>query len=511
MGAGKTSLQTSIPNQLQLGEAIASPGEILPRHGATPVQLSYNEGPHNTNHRQQTPTIPGGSYSIPPLALILVWAAYRQSKLDWLALRVWLALWEIKCWHEARSNSEDAPHYNTSQISSAIKSPNLTTKRLETALSTLQDLNLVNFTSTTIWIATSLDDLQDPELHQLAAQMLSHTGHANIDSGLRMPRRMLVFLMTSQRPKPVYAGVMFALLIRTMLTKRYETYKGCCTASWIALVFGGDPSSIKSARAKLIADGWFARLETPQRVRQRYGEWVVFVIEQPVENHNETEPPTPQKSAETEPPLKNQSLSDEIETNQSLQPGASQPKWENIQPLDLRRPERREQLYHAARTAGVIPPTDAHKHTFFAAVAHAIRVATRNACGLLRRIIETPSYRNFISQADEDQASLWLQTHQPQPTLFTQPPDPPRNEPHDQDIVSFLRSRLEEAGFPTDNCFALIMTTHEGKTNLAGWTQERWNRTATSYQEQGTSALWGKSRNSRRSEAAIDDVVDALE
>ena len=440
------------------------------------MQRYYHESPRNTKRRQQTPTIPGGSYSIPPIALIIVWAAYRQSKLDWLALRVWLALWEVKCWHEARSNPGDAPHYNTSQITSAIKSPNLTTKRLETALSTLQDLNLVNFTSTTIWIATSLDDLQDPELRQLAAQMLSHIGHDNIDRGLRMPRRMLVFLMTSQRPKPVYAGVMIALLIRTILTKRYKTYKGCCTASWIALVFGGDPSSIKSARSQLIADGWFARLETPQRVRQRYGEWVVLVIEQPVENHNETEPPTPPKSDETEPPLKNQSLSDEIETNQSLEPGASQPTWEHIEPPDLHSPKRREQLYHAALAAGVIPPTDAHRHTFFAAIAHAIRVATRNACGLLRRLVETPAYHRFISQLDEEQASLWLHTQQTQLVLDAQPPDKPTNDPHDQQIVSYLRNQLQEAGFRTENCFALIMTTYEGRRNLAGWTQDRWDR-----------------------------------
>ena len=443
------------------------------------MQQYYHERPHDTNHKHQTPTIPGGSYSVPPVALILVWAAYRQRKLDWLALRVWIALWEIKCWHQARSNSNDTSHYNTSQITSAIKSPNLTTKRLEAALSTLQHLNLVSFTSTTIWMATSLDDLQDPELRLLAEQMLSHIGHANTDRGVRMPRRMLVFLMTSQRPKPVYAGVMFALLIRTMLTKRYESYKGCCTASWIALVFGGDLSSIKSARAQLIEDGWFARLETPQHVRQRYGEWVVLVIEQPVENHDETEPPPALKSDETEPPLQNQSLSNEIETNQSLHPGASQPAWEHIQPLDLHTPKRREQLYHAALAAGLIPPTDAHRHTFFAAVAHATRVATRNACGLLRRLIETPAYHRFISQADEDQASLWLHTHQPQHSLVAEPADEPTSEPHDQEIVSFLRSRLEEAGFPTDNSFSLIRTTHEGKTYLAGWTQDRWDKAAT--------------------------------
>ena len=143
-------------------------------------------------------------------------------------------------------------------------------KRLATAVSALQQLNLVAFTSTTLWIATDLDDLLDLELRELAVEMLSHIGHTNLARGLRMPRRMLVSLMTSKRPRPVYAGVMFALLICTMLTKRYETCKGCCKASWIALVFGGDPSSIKSARSRLIEDGWFTRLETPQRVRQRY-------------------------------------------------------------------------------------------------------------------------------------------------------------------------------------------------------------------------------------------------
>ena len=475
------------------------------------MQQSYHERPHDTNDKHQTPTIPGGSYSIPPIALIMVWAAYRQRKLDWLALRVWIALWEIKCWYEARANSDDTPHYNTSQITSAIKAPHLTTKRLQTALSTLQHLNLVSYTSSTIWIATSLDDLLDHELRQLAEHMVSHVGQPNVDRGLRMPRRMLVFLMTSQRPKPVYAGVMFALLIRTMLTKRYETYKGCCTASWIALVFGGDASSIKSARAKLIADGWFARLDTPQHVRQRYGEWVVLIVEQPVENHDETEPPPSLKTDETEPPLQNQSLSDEIETNQSLQPGASQPKWENIQPLDLHTPKRREQLYQAALGAGVIPPTEAHKHTFFAAIAHATRMATRNACGLLRTLVETPAYHPFISQADEDEASLWLRGRQPQSRFDAESGNKPTDCMQDQVLVSYLRNRLRKAGFDTENCFALIRTTHDGKTILAGWTQERWDRAAAAYQEQGTITLWEKSKNSRLSEAHFDDMNDALE
>ena len=104
-------------------------------------------------------------------------------------------------------------------------------------------------------------------------------------------------------------------------------------------------------------------------------------------------------------------------------------------------------------------------------------MATRNACGLLRQLVETPAYHPFISQLDEDQATLWLHTtQQSQLTLTAQPPDKPAHEPDDRLIASYLRERLQRAGFRTDNCFALIMTTHEGKTNLAGWTQGRWDQ-----------------------------------
>ena len=450
------------------------------------MQRCYHGRTRNSKSNRRIPKICGGSYSIPLTALILAWAAYRQRKLDWLALRVWIALWEIKCWHEARANFHGLPHFQTSQIASALRSPKLPTKRVEAALSALRRLNLVDFAPVSIRISASLDDIvEDSELCDLATRMLTHIGHANAGRGIRMPRRMLVSLMTTQRPRPVYAGVMFALLIRSMLTKRYETYKGCCTASWIALVFGGDPSSVKSARAQLIAEGWFLRLDTPQRVRQKYGEWVTLAIEQPVENQAETEPPAPSRPDETEPPLKNQSLSDEIETNQSLETGASQSRWGNIQPLDLHTPKRRKQLYHAALLAGAIPPTEAHRLTFFAAIAHATRVATRNSCGLLRQLVETPSYHTFISQADENRASAWLlaeRANMPLDALTTREPD---QNLSDQLIASRLRNGLEEAGFPTESCFALIMTTHEGKNKLAGWTQDRWDRAVSHYQEQG--------------------------
>ena len=444
------------------------------------MQQCYHRTSRNTNQNHQPLNIPGGSFCIPPMALLMIWAAYRQRKVNWLALRVWIALWEIRCWHEARAESDVTPHYSTSQITTAIRSPNLTAKRLRNTLSALEQVNLVTFTPTTIRIASNLEDLRDPELRQLAEEMMHNIGHGNVDRGLRIPRRMLVFLMASRRPRPVYAGVMFALLIRTMLTKRYDTYKGCCTASWIALVFGGDLSSIKTARGQIIADGWFARLETPQRVRQRHGEWVILVIERSVENANVIEPPTPLKPDVAEPPLQNQSLSDEIESNQSLNTGASQPSWFDIHQQDLRFANRREQLYRSALNAKVITSCAADRQTFFAAIAHATRVATKNACGLLRRIIETPPYRQFITQTDEDRASAWLKPQLPELPVSVLPAAEPTR---DRQVVTRLQRTLKDAGLNSHNPFALLMTTEVGKESLEGWTKDRWDRASAAKDE----------------------------
>ena len=76
----------------------------------------------------------------------------------------------------------------------------------------------------------------------------------------------------------------------------------------------------------------------------------------------------------------------------------------------------------------------------------------------------------------------------PHPTIPIYPgyltSDEPTDDPHDQQMVSYLRNRLQEAGFRTDNCFALIMTAHEGKTYLAGWTQNRWDRASAPQQSE---------------------------
>jgi hypothetical protein len=112
-------------------------------------------------------------------------------------------------------------------------------------------------------------------------------------------------------------------------------------------------------------------------------------------------------------PLPNLSLSSSevILRNQELspgdpEPGAEQPKdagkpsWTNIQPNDLHNDAQSEKLWEEAIRLGHLKPNQANRINFFAAIAHALRVAKNNACGLLRTIVEKGLW-HFISQADE--------------------------------------------------------------------------------------------------------------
>lgn len=421
-----------------------------------------NPNQHTYQHRQP---IPGGSFSIPPVALLITWAAYRLRKINWLTFRVWLALHQLQCWRDTCAHDNSTHPYTLNQIARAIKSNNTPPHRIAQAINSLHALNLAHFSPNSITFAQSLTDVHDPDVHQLATNMLNHLGNDNASRPLRMPRRMLVFLMTITRPKPVFAGVMLGLLLRCMMYKRYNTYKGCCTATWLAAVFGGDITSVKSARSQLINDGWFIRLPTAQRVRQQHGEWLALVLETAPPDQPEIEPPPPRKSAEIEPPLINQSLSNETETNQSLQSGALQnPSWHHITFIDLTTPNRRRELYHSAVDAEAIPPTPASELTFYAAIAHACRVATRNPCGLLRHIVETPTSQAFISQTDEDRARTWI----------SPPPPPPETHPSvlssDALFVMQFRRNLKHAGFHGDP-YTYLTSTPQGQHN---WPPERW-------------------------------------
>ena len=167
---------------------------------------------------------------------------------------------------------------------------------------------------------------------------------------------------------------------------------------------------------------------------------------------------------------------------------AGKPAWHNIRTADLRDPHRLTELHGAAVLAGApLSATAADRLTFFALAARARRVSTENACGLFRRLVETPAYRQFPSAGDEDAARAWLRELEPPAApevvaLVAPPPDPAGpDEPDDARVFGILGLPLVKAGLDVRAAFEFAMADRRVRARLAGWTPERWESAARQY------------------------------
>jgi hypothetical protein len=199
-------------------------------------------------------------------------------------------------------------------------------------------------------------------------------------------------------------------------------------------------------------------------------------------------------------PLLNPSLASEeaILNNQTLPPetpeaGAEQQKnldepiWTDIQPDDLRQDARSEALRREAIQRGHLKNTQADRINFFTAIAHALRVAKNNACGLLRTVVEQGLW-HFLSQADEYNAIQRLRraddeheakvTQRMHPNPFLTIPADRSGEVHEQPglsadalIVQTLTADLQRAGVTSD-VFGMV----KRHGYLLEWDQARWRQ-----------------------------------
>jgi hypothetical protein len=152
---------------------------------------------------------------------------------------------------------------------------------------------------------------------------------------------------------------------------------------------------------------------------------------------------------------------------------------------DLRDDARSEALWQEAIQRGHLKNTQPDRINFFAAIAHALRVAKHNACGLLRTVVEQGLW-HVLSQADEDtaierlrratdahetNATQWMHTN---PSL-TMPADrrgevyePPALS-EDALIVQTVTADLQRAGVTSD-VFRIV----QRHGYLRDWDQDRW-------------------------------------
>ena len=265
----------------------------------------------------------GGTCPLHPIQCCIVWAARQEKIITPLAFRVYFASHEVKFW---RHNTESGQPYAYQPFGFQLTDlsrllPDAPEAKIAKAFNELATVNLLNLTNQGVWFAESLDHTTLAErVKQRARTMFNQLHQDTRDKIIKIPRRLLKLIVQCGR-RIVRAATLIAMLLTTMLTKRADHhggYQGCCKAEWIGEVFGVNAKRVNLERARLIREGWFRRIPTSQRVKNKWGAWVALNLmasepSEPVDDSETTDvakvqPPQAEFPSKMQPPLKNQSL-----------------------------------------------------------------------------------------------------------------------------------------------------------------------------------------------------------
>ena len=479
----------------------------------------------------------GGTCPLAPMQICLLWAARQEKIISPLAFTVYVAAHEVKFWRcktEPGKTYRYTPYgFQRADVNRLL--PDVPAAKIAKAFDELDAINMLTIADTGIWFAETLNEVSVNERVKHRALTMFNQLHPDTrDKLIKIPRRLLKLIIQCGR-RIVRTATLFGLLLTTMLTKRttqYEGYKGCCKAEWIGKLFGVNAKRVNLERARLIDEGWFTREPTTPRARKKFGQWVRLTlapaqptpeaVENPTPDTPKVQPQNPDSDTKVQP-LLNPSLSseEEILNNQTLpadepEAGASQPNnldepiWTDIQLNDLRHDARSEALWQQAIQRGHLKNTQPDRINFFAAIAHALRVAKHNACGLLRTVVEQGHW-HFLSQADEynaiqrlrrsadaheTKATQWMHTN-PSFSMHADSSAEVNEQPalsKDALTVQTVTADLQRAGVTSD-----VFRTVKRHGYLRDWDQERWRQAeqelAASTASPGNSALPGDGYN----------------
>src|SRR5512135_3594141 len=206
----------------------------------------------------------GGYVQISTLVLGLLWWAHTTGRLSLRAVRVGLALFELRIrraaylWTEKRRGNQVqnfTPRYSTKELGDYCGLPD---KRAKAALAELQTLGLVaEFTASRITFASSLEalTLSPDERAEFRAWLATLTRRRRIP----MPRRILALACESSAPGLI--AVILGVCLRCSWLKPGEgfSFTGRVACAWLARRFGISLRAVRQAKEHLVTLGWIER------------------------------------------------------------------------------------------------------------------------------------------------------------------------------------------------------------------------------------------------------------
>jgi hypothetical protein len=327
---------------------------------------------------------------------------------------------------------------------------------LTAALTRLQAIGLLAWEATTLTFPPHPDGT-NATLAAMLAQIPNH--HRRMP----VPRRLLRFL--AKGCSRVLLATILGHLFRCLYYRQGRCYaEGFCKASWIAEVFGVSLRAVKTARHCLEALGFLQRMETPQWVRNHYGQkmainlhWDGSALPSSVALAlaTETAPPLVSQQIKIAPPDSDKQLLSEekyqkpatggstgvlstlfTQARECLRNGTTlleesnptsiptvtvaqsipqssaptpkttplpPPRLHQVIPADLRNMERLLTLYTQAVQECLIGWSEAERLAFVALAQHVLEFRPTNPGGLFLQLLRQRHF-SFITQEEEDTA-----------------------------------------------------------------------------------------------------------
>src|SRR5512147_2918529 len=206
----------------------------------------------------------GGYCSISVLTLGLLWWAYTQGLLTLRAVRVGLALFEIRIrrvayvWTEKRRGNkvpDFTPRYSTKELGDYCGLPD---KRANAALAELQRLGLLaEFSEARIAFAPSLDAvaLSPEQRAEFRAWLAALTKRRQVP----IPRRILALACESAAPALIAVVLGTCLRCSWLRPEEGFSFTGRIACSWLARRFAISLRAIQQAKEHLVGLGWIER------------------------------------------------------------------------------------------------------------------------------------------------------------------------------------------------------------------------------------------------------------
>jgi hypothetical protein len=421
----------------------------------------------------------GGFCFISVAELASAWWVYSERLIRIADLRAYFACHEAKA-RRCGGRVGESPRFVLDEIRGLTGVP---ISKLRRSINRLEAAGLLSWSESALSFGDGLS--LGPGFAAFLAKLPNNARRVPV------PRRIVRLIAGGSRPALI--ACILGHLLRCLYYRKGQVQpEGRCKASWVAETFGVSLRRVKEARAELVRLGWLIPEAAPQWALNRWGASVSINLDwhrldgvPASSGEPKSTPPRADSVPKSAPPESDKKPLRESNnqkpatggpagfSNSDGQGGENSPTLRNVVPADLRDTGRLLSLYAEAVRLDLVSDSESERLKFVAAAEHARVIGTKNPCGLFVRLVRAKLW-HFLTQDDEDTASLRLKRHLFGSPRREEPPSAPRAAvlgpvlSVDARMVQAVQNAAKQVCFRGDAFYLL-------RRERPDWTRDRWD------------------------------------